>query len=112
DHHPEQPIGCQCCCDAQQTSSPNVIAFISPGSLGRMGSSMRRREFVTLLGTHKLTLLDQARSRPLFPDSSAKAGHSVGPAADIATIIQAALLFAGRPRTSRDLSVGGTGANL
>src|SRR3954469_10216716 len=37
------PIGCQFCCDAQQTSSPNVIAFSSPGSLGRMGSSMRRR---------------------------------------------------------------------
>src|SRR6266567_9255591 len=47
---PEPPIGCQFCCDAQQTSSPNVIAFSSPGSLGRMGSSMRRREFVTLLG--------------------------------------------------------------
>jgi hypothetical protein len=34
---PEPPIGCQFCCDAQQTSSPNVIAFSSPGSLGRMG---------------------------------------------------------------------------
>ena len=44
ENDPEPPIGCQFCCDARQTSSPNVMAFGSPESLGRTGSSMRRRE--------------------------------------------------------------------